>query len=396
MYFIALARIFGPDKYGAFIGIIAIISLFLPFANWGSSKILIQNVSRDQSLIGECYGTSILKTLVFGSIFISIVLFISVLYPIPNISIYSVFLLSLSNFIFMVLSDNCRDTFISVGLINCASKVTLMLSVNRFLGALALIAFTRTPTLLMWSVVYCMATFVTAVTSSIMASNLVGRPRFKPFRIFKDLRQGFAFSVSDSAENIYNDLDKAMLAKLSTVESVAIYGAAYHLLNVSFLPMQAIMLATYRGFFQAGASGIKASLGFAKKIVPIALGYSTLAIILTLLLSPLIPKLLGEGYVDSTLALMLLSPTILFKSLHRLAADILTGANYQRVRSVAQVFTALFNGILNIWLIALYQWRCAIWSTLISECLLMIILWGFIYVYCQKSQENLVPVSHKK
>jgi O-antigen/teichoic acid export membrane protein len=395
LYFVILARTFGPDKYGSFIAIIAIISIFIPFSNWGSSRVLIQNVSRDQSLFGEYYGATILKTLVFGSAFISVVLFITTLYPIPNTSTYSVFLLALSNFIFMTLGDNCKDAFISMGLLNYTSKVILLLSANRFFGSLILITLVKQPTLMTWSLIYCVATLVTSIIASIMVIKKIGYPQFKFSRTFHQLSQGFSFSISDSAENIYNDLDKAMLSRLATVESVAVYGAAYHILNVSLLPMQSLMLATFRDFFQAGATGIQDSLAFCKKILPLSLAYSMLAIALIFVFSPLIPKILGSGYVDSTIALMWLSPTILFKSLHRLAADTLTGANYQKLRSLTQVLAAVFNGAINIWLIPLYQWRGAIWATLASEFLLMILLWSFVYVYYHKNQEKARSISFR-
>jgi O-antigen/teichoic acid export membrane protein len=388
IYFVVLARVFGPDKYGEIIAVTAAISLFIPFANLGSGKVLIQNVSRDQSLFSEYYGTSILKTLVIGAVFISIFLILSVLYPIPNISIYSIFFFCLSNLIFMPLSDNCRDAFISVGLLKYTSKIILFLSANRFFGALALIAFDRKPTLLTWAIIYCIATLLTAIISSIMVFKLIGRPKFKFLSIFSALKIGASFSISDAAENIYNDLDKTMLSKLSTIESVAVYGAAYHILNVSLLPVQALTLATFKDFFQAGAFGIKNSLDFCKKILPISFSYSILITFLLFIFSPIIPKILGDGYIDSVLALMWLSPTIIFKSLHRLAADTLTGANYQRVRSAAQVLVAFLNGVLNVILIPNYQWRGAIWATLISEFLLMILLWSAVYAYNRKSQSG--------
>jgi O-antigen/teichoic acid export membrane protein len=385
VYFVVLARTFGPEQYGSFIAIVAIISLFIPFANWGSSKVLVQRVSIDRSLFAQYYGDAILKSLVFGSGFVAIVLLLLTAYPIPNISIYSVFFLALANFVFMTLSDNCKDAFVSVGLLGYTSKIVLLLSLNRFVGALALIGLVQSPTLLMWSVVYCIATGATAIAGAIMVSKLIGQPKFKFSRVFQGLKQGFSFSISDSAENMYNDLDKAMLSKLSTVESVAIYGAAYHILNVSLLPMQSLMLVTFRDFFQAGASGIRHSWIFCKKILPVSVAYSVLAILLICILAPLMPKILGEGYADSATALMWLSPTILLKSLHRLAADILTSANYQKLRSLSQVLVAGLNGLLNLWLITAYRWQGAIWATIISEFSLMLLLWGFVYVYYKRS-----------
>jgi len=388
VYFVIIARTFGPDEYGSFIGTLAVVSLFYPFASWGSNWLLIQNVSRDQSSFADYCGTAILKNLAFSSAFILIISLILSLYPIPNMSIYSVFLLSLANLIFLPLSDICRDAFMSVGLMKYAGIVITLLSVNRFLGSLALITLFETPTLLIWSVLYCIATFATTVISSILMFRLIGYPKFKLHRVTQELAQGFAFSIGASAESIYSELDKSMLVKLATVESVGIYGAAVQIFNVSLTPIQAVMMTAYRKFFQKGASGINGSLELAKKLLPLTLGYAGLGFVGIILFAPLLPKILGEEYADSALALMWFSPLIFMKATHSLAADVLAGANYQKARSISQVLVAFLNGVLNFWLIPLYQWRGALWATLASELLLAILLWSFVYTYSKKSCQD--------
>ncbi|NJL19646.1 MAG: oligosaccharide flippase family protein [Leptolyngbyaceae cyanobacterium SM1_3_5] len=384
-YFIILARTFGPDQYGSYVGTIAIISLFIPFASLGSNWLLIQKVSRDPSTFAECYGTSILKNIIFGTAFICIILFTFSSYPIPNISIYSVLFLSLSNLIFMTLSDICRDAFIAVGLLKYTARVILLLSANRFLASLALVTLFKSPTLLIWSALYCIATLATAIISSILVFKLIGRPKFSFSKITQELAQGFSFSVGASAENIYNDLDKGMLVKLSTTEATGIYGAAFQIFSVSLTPLHALMMAAYRKFFQKGASGIKGSLELCKKLIPVSLGYSLLGMTGILILASFLPKILGEQYADSALALIWFSPLIFIRAIHSLGADVLTGANYQKARSTSQILVAFANGILNFWLIPLYQWRGAILATIVSEVLLMILLWSCVYVYSRRS-----------
>ena len=309
-------------------------------------------------------------------------------YPIPRISIYSVFLLSLANIIFLTLSDISRDAFISIGLVKYAGNIILMLSANRFIASIALITMFEKPTLLLWSILYCVATLFTAIFSSVLAFKLTGTPKFKVSRVTQELGQGFAFSVGGAAETIYYDLDKTMLVKLSTPEAAGIYGAAVQVFSVSLTPLQSIMLASYRKFFQQGASGIKSSLKLGRKLFPLALGYSVFAVGAILLFAPFLPKLVGEKYVDSTFALMWLSPLILIRGVNFLAADILTGANYQKARSASQVLVAALNAILNLWLIPPFYWHGAIWATIASELALMLLLGVFIYKYLKERRES--------
>lgn len=385
VYFIILARSFEPERYGAYVGIVAIVSIFIPFASLGSGEVLIQNVSRNRSLFREYWGTTILKIIVFGSTLITLILIVYSFVPIPNISIYSVFFVALANLIFLRLNDAARDAFIAVGLMNYTARAIILVSLNRFLAAIVFIACFDNPSVLTWCVLYCIATCSASIMSMFLAFKQIDYPKFDLSTVKKELRLGLSFAISVSAQNIYNDLDKSMLAKLSTLEATGIYGAAYHILTVAFTPIQSVALASFRKFFQQGASGIKGSFALCKKLLPMSLGYSILAIAGLIIFAPLIPIILGAEYQNSAWALMWLSPAIFFKTMHFFAADTLTGANYQSVRSTAQVIVATINGLLNFWLIPIYSWYGAIWATIISEFLLTVFLWGAIYKYSRQS-----------
>ncbi len=385
VYFVILARSFAPEKYGAYVGIVAIIAIFIPFANWGSGEILMQEASRDHRLFKDYWGAAILKSLVIGSILIGLVLIIYSFIPIENISMAIVFFTALANLVFFKVDEVARHALMSIGLLHEAAKAQVVLYLNRFVASLAFLAFFKGANILDWSILYCLSTLATAVMTTAMVVRQTGYPNFSLSAVTKELKLGFAFAVGVSAQNIYSDLDKSMLAKLSTLEATGIYGAAYHILNVAFAPIQSLMFASFRTFFQQGASGIKGSFDFCKKLLPLSLGYSLIAIVGLIIFAPLLPLILGAEYQDSAGALIWLSPTIFFRTMHFFGADTLTGANYQGARSTSQVMVAMFNGLLNFWLIPLYGWHGAIWATIASECLLMIFLWSFVFKYSRQS-----------
>jgi O-antigen/teichoic acid export membrane protein len=159
IYFVILARTFAPEKYGAYVGIVAIVSILIPFASWGSEQIIIQNVSRQRSVFREAWGTGILKTLLFGSLFTSLILIVYSYFPIPGISISVVFVVALANLIFLRLNDLVRDSFVGVGLLNYTAKIMFLVSLNRFFGVLVLITLFDKPSILTWTIIYCIATF---------------------------------------------------------------------------------------------------------------------------------------------------------------------------------------------------------------------------------------------
>ena len=381
IYFIILARSFAPERYGAYVGIVAIVSIFIPFAAWGSGEILIKDVARNPSIFRESWGTAILKTIFFGSIFTVLVLVVYSFVSIPNVSIYSVFFVAIANLIFLRINHAARDAFIGIGLLNHTARTIVIVSLNRFFAALIFIVAFDNPSVLTWCILYCLATLVSAAISTYLVIKHVDFPKFNLRTVTDELRLGFSFAISVSAQNIYNDLDKSMLAKLSTLQNTGIYGAAYHILNVAFTPIHSLALASFRKFFQHGEAGIKGSFALCKKILPFSLVYSLIAVAGLALCAPLLPIILGSEYQASTWALVWLSPTIFLRTMHFFAADTLTGANYQNSRSIAQIIVAIFNAGLNFWLIPNYGWHGAIWATLASEFLLMVLLWGFVFRY---------------
>ena len=385
IYFVILARTFEPERYGAYIGIVAIVSIFIPFASLGAGEVLVRNVSRDRTLFREYWGTTILKTLIFGSILTSGILIVYRFLSIPGISIYAVFFVALANLIFLRLNDTTRDAFIAVGLVSYTARSILIVSLNRSFASIIFLLGFQNHTILTWSILYFLATFAAAVMSSYLVVREVAWPKFNLSKARQEIKLGLSFAIGISAQNIYNDLDKSMLLKLSTQEATGIYGAAYHILTVAFTPIQSLALVSFRKFFQQGASGIKGSFALCKKLLPMSLGYSLLAILGLIVCAPLIPKIIGAEYQNSASALVLLSPTIFFRTMHFFAADTLTGANYQNVRTIAQVSVAIINGILNFFLIPAYGWHGAIWATIASEFLLMVFLWGAIYKYSKQS-----------
>ena len=386
VYFVILARTFSPEKYGAYVGIVAIISILIPFANWGSGLILVQEASRNKERLKEFWGTAILKSLLFGSLLTILILIIYSFSPINHISIFTVFFIAIANLIFFKIDEVARQALIAVGLLSYAARALIILSVNRFVASVAFVFISSNASVLNWSILYCLATFASAVMSSLIVIKQVGLPKFNFSAVTQNLKLGFSFAIGVSAQNIYNDLDKSMLAKLSTLQATGIYGAAYQILNVAFAPVQSLAIASFRNFFQQGASGIKGSFELCKKLLPVALGYSLLAIFGLVICSPLITLILGTEYQESAWALVWLSPTIFFRTIHFFAADTLTGANYQGTRSIAQVLVAIFNGLLNFLLIPIYGWYGAIWATIASEFLLMVILGGAIYKYSHQAE----------
>ena len=90
----------------------------------------------------------------------------------------------------------------------------------------------------------------------------------------------------------------------------------------------------------------------------------------------MIPRILGQEYMESAAALRGLALLPALKAFHYLAADTLTGAGYQRSRSRIQLGVAALNVGLCLWLIPAYSWRGAVAASLACDGSLALVLWS--------------------
>jgi O-antigen/teichoic acid export membrane protein len=370
LYFVEIARSLGTSNYGAFIGVVALVGILFPFAALGSGNVLIQNVSRDKSLFPTYWGRALTTTLVSSSTLIAVVLLLSHFVLPRIIPLRLVMLVGSSDLVglsLITLSSQCFQTFERL---NWTATINVLISMCRLAGALVLIALRPHPSALDWGYFYFGSTAVVAATSMSLVRLMLGAARFNWRRSASEAREGFYFSAGLSAQTLYNDIDKTMLARLGTLDAAGIYGAAYRIIDVSFAPVSSLLSAAYPNFFRAGARGLSSSFAYAKPLLRRALGYSTVICAVLLLSAGLVPHILGAEFERTATALRWLAPLPVLKAMHYFLSDSLTGAGYQGVRTCIQAGVALFNVLINLWIIPAYSWRGAAWSSIASDVLL--------------------------
>jgi len=205
-----------------------------------------------------------------------------------------------------------------------------------------------------------------------------------------ELRESFLFSVSQAAQSAYNEMDKTILARISTLEAVGTYASAYRIINVAFTPIMSLLWAAYARFFQHGADGIGGSLRFARRLLPHAAAYAVAIGTVLYLTAPLVTWVLGADYRATATAIRMLAVLPLLKGFQYFLADTLTGAGHQGYRSLVQVGSVAVNVLLSVWLISLYSWRGAALAAIISNTLLGGAL--LLVVTSLRRRERTVPV----
>ena len=373
-YFVLIARSLEPAQYGAFVAVVAIAAIVSPFVGLGTSNLIIRNVAHDPKSFSRSWGNGLLVTLVSGAV--ALVLVLSCAFLLPGGLHWSVlFLVAAADVTFGTIVSFCGFAFGALSRFHATAQLNVWSSLSRLIGLGILVSLVHHPSVEAWAAAYLAATCATAVGAVGWGLLRLEKPTLEISAIWPEMKEGVFFSVGLSAQTIYNDIDKTMLAKLGDLPATGIYGAAYRIIDVSLVPLRSILSAANPGFFRAGhLGGIRETRRFMVRLLPKALAYATLATIGLLVFAPIVPHILGKGYAQSVGALRWLAVLPMLKTVHSFLADALTGAGHQRLRTMIQIAVALFNILINLWIIPAYSWLGAAWSSIASDAALLCLL----------------------
>jgi O-antigen/teichoic acid export membrane protein len=393
IYFVIVARILGAEQYGSFIAVTALASLIFPFIALGSEHILVKYVAIDKSLFRIYWGNTLVTLIVHGCLLIIFLLLLSPLIFSTPIALTTILMILIADLVCLGLIDVCFKALIAINFFKESALLGVINNTCKLLAAVSLAVFFVRPNVAVWSGLYLVTSLIMALVGILVVNRLGGKPKPILSKLPSEIKEGIYFAISASASNINTDIDKTMLASMSTLTATGIYGSAYRFIEVGYVVLLALFTASYTRFFQHGAAGIRSSLNFAKGLLPFILGYGIVTLVGFFFFAPLLPNILGEEYAGAVEALRWLSPVPFIAALQFLAADTLTGAGFQRSRSIVQVGAAVLNIGLNFWLIPLYSWKGAAGATLVSDSFRTIILWVIIaYLYRRESNNNLTNI----
>jgi O-antigen/teichoic acid export membrane protein len=372
-YFVLVARTLGPEKYGAFVAIVALVSLLAPFSGLGNNNLFIKNVRSAKRTARVCWGNGLVATIVSGTVFSGLVLVINYLFHLRT-PFSVVFAVCISDLLLLRVIDLANFGFAAVDRMKENAIQNVTTSLPRLMAIVALSIWCHPVTLNDWAGAYLAASATSTLYAIYRAHRLWGSPRFNRSSLREDIAEGVYFSIGTSAATIYNDIDKVMLGKVSLV-ATGIYAAAYRIIDVSVTPIRALASAAYPHFFRVGTDGMRPAHNYATRQIKRASAYSAGLFVLLWLSAPLLPLVLGAKYAETVVALRWLALIPVLRSVHVFLADSLSGAGFQGLRSAIQVGIAVVNVGLNLAILPRYGWMGAAWTSLASDGLLLVSLW---------------------
>lgn len=375
--FLIVARVLGVTEYGAYSAVAALAMTLGGFSGLGASMIMLRETARDRNTFKENWGRALAAWFVTAPVlFITYLLLSWGVLPCQILRMV-VICIGLAEVVFAPLTQSAIQAYQGHERIGRAARILLAPVLTRLAAACLLLAthqLLSLGNLLTWAIAYLMATGVsTGYVLWLLNYDLGVGWRFRFNGLFSALREGWAFAIGGVALKVYADIDKIMLARLSTLASAGSYSAAYRVVDVASVPMMSFFAAVLPRFFRAGGGGVRETMVYALRVCPFPLAYAMGVGMAISILAPFLPILLGSQFAPAVGPVRWLAWLPLL-STPRLSLQTAFGASGRQGMSVITLgIGAVINLGLNLWMIPTWGWLGAALATYCSELVMALV-----------------------
>jgi O-antigen/teichoic acid export membrane protein len=373
-YFILLARLLGVRQYGIFAGAFAFVSLATPYSALGAGLLFMQHAASDAKKTSVYWGNVLLSTIGAGSL-ITLLLFLLAPHLLDPASASVTLLVALGECICRQLVICIGQMFQAIEKLQITAAMNLLTSSLRLVAVLVLAWTVHFATAWQWALASLFVSLFAAMAGAVLVILRFGRPSFSLAILKSRLGEGLNFSLAGSTQSVYNDIDKTMLSHYGMNIANGIYTMAYRIVDVATIPITALDAAALPRYFRLSSEGAAGVRTLSVRLALRAALVGSAAAVGMYFAAPLIPRIVGNDFSQSLVALRWLCLLPVFRGVHQLTGSAVTGLGFQRYRTRAQVAAAAFNLCLNLWLIPHYGWLGAAWSSLATDGGLAVVNW---------------------
>jgi O-antigen/teichoic acid export membrane protein len=391
-YIILLGRLLGITEYGTYVGAAAMVSIVSQYSPLGSHSVFLRYVSPDPEKFAHYWGNVLVTTITLGSLFVVLLAWIG-----PHLAhSYSWPLLlcvAIGDCLCAQLTTAAGRVFQAFEKMRITAGLNVLVNLLRTLLAGFMLWHFHHGTAWQWAVAALIVSSIAAVIAVALVTRLYGKPALSVPLLRRRTGEGFVFALSYSTTGIYNDIDKVMLGHYGMNAANGIYTMAYRAVDVCTTPITAIQGAAFPRFFRKGVDGVRTTADYSVRLVKRTAPLALISALVMVLVAPILPHLVGRGFGESVLALRWLCLLPFFRSFQLSAGDALTASGHQNLRLGSQVIAAVFNFGTNLYLIPLYSWRGAAWSSLATDGLLAVVNWMVLW-WLTTNKNNLIGIEH--
>lgn len=376
--FLIVARVLGVEAYGAYSAVLALAMTTGGFVSLGAAVIMLRETARDIDSFAESWGRTLAAWTVTAPMLFAIYLSLAWAILPGGTGWIIVVCLGAAEILFAPLTQATIQAYQGHERIGRAARIVLAPILPRLAAATMLplvLILAPSMRLPIWTALYLLATAVATVYTLRLLQHDFGLRLAVHWRgLAQVLREGWPFAVGSAAQKVYVDIDKLMLARMTTLEITGAYSAAYRVVDMANVPLMSFFAAAAPRFFRAGGDGTRGVASYAWRVLPLPLLYALAVSGGLYLLAGFLPWVLGAGFVQAVAVLQWLAWLPLVGLPRSFLQFVVIGADQQRTLVYVLIAGATLNVALNLWLIPVLGWRGAVLATYTAELTMALML----------------------
>ena len=373
-----IARVLGPNGYGAITAVVSIAGAFGYLLAFGVPLSMVNAVARGDRTLPTAWRETVAASLASIPLLVLSYAGVALLILPKAVPLFVAACFALAEIVVLPMCQACVYACIAADRRRDAARLTLMPAFVRLLFAAVLWPSVQwldpARVLLVWAAMYLL--------SSSLALALAAR-HIRPWTagswppawhgLRPAVREGFPFAVAGLAQKLAADADKALLAGLGSLHAAGIYGLAYRILEMAQTPMHALALSTLTHFVRHRQRGPRAAVRELLHILPIPMVYAVLVAPTLFGAAWLIPAVFGEAFANASKSIqhMALLPLLMAPRIQIQA--VLNSAGMQARVAASQFLGAGLGIAINIFLIPRWGIDGAIAAAYAVETFLLLI-----------------------
>ena len=367
-----ISRRLGPDIFGGYSFLNAVIMTGIVVATFGLDTFMVREVSR-----GPFLGNQILSSVLGFKVISSLVVMASVW------ALFSFFLEDqaiirlLAVFSIVICLNSLSQSFWYYGDAFQKFQFHASLWATSNVIKIPIVWFFISIEQELVMIIYAL---IIAEIISLIISGCLIRRRFKLVLdnlFFKSipilLKKVWPLAVVFILSAIYFRIDMMMLEVMKGEKAVGIYSASYKLIEFLSIIPGTVTIAALPGLtadYSANIEGFRAS--FFKTLTVLGIGGAAIGLFLYLFSKQVVLLLYGPLFSDSVFSLNILSGVIFFLFVNGYLAYVTIATNNDKAVALIIVISTILNVLLNFYLIPRYSHVGAALSTLISEVFMLL------------------------
>lgn len=292
-----VARMLGPEEFGAFAGIASLAVLLGALSTFGTNLILFGEISKESTKRNQVLSYAIPTTLLCGGLLFSVYMVIAFwLLPDDSLSLWVLFAIGIAEVLLQPLFGLMSTEHHALGRIASAQLMQNAPLALRLLIAAIIFSFELTPAMDIYAG-SCLVASILAL--GIGALYLPDKwPFWNSWRLPKtvELRYAFGYAVINISKIGPAELDKTLAMKLLPLEAAGIYAAGARVVGAITLPITAMTLSALPRLFRESNIYTAGSGGLLRRMYVVSFIYSLMLVGVLWLTAMVLEAFFGDGY----------------------------------------------------------------------------------------------------